>query len=158
LHHFGEAARAAMDESAFRHARSAVAPLRCVFEKALLARCAGCDVAARHALAEREAVACTSPVARTNCATLLALLRERSAFALRVAPGDSPLPHAAMMKLQCGGLRGLRRAVAADRDDVHGLVAAARQRFGSLVDLPWADIVPAVVAWQGRRRHRGADQ
>ena len=69
-----------MDEAAFRVARTAAIAQPCVFEKALLARCSSCEVAARHALAEREAIACSSPVARTNCGTLLAMLRERSAL------------------------------------------------------------------------------
>jgi hypothetical protein len=147
-----------MDESAYRAARGALNPSPCVFEKALLARCAGCSLAVNHALAEREAVRCASPVARTNCATLLALLRERSAFALKLAPGAGPLPHAVTMRLQCGGLLGVRDALAAERIDVHALVAGAQQRWGSLADLPWSAIVPGVAAWQGRRRRREADR
>lgn len=140
-----------MDESAFRAAREAANPQPCVFEKALQAGCAECELAVRHALAEREALACVSPVARTNCATLLALLRERSAFALKLAP-DAAAPHAVTLKLQCGGLAGLRRVVDAGGTDVHRLVAAARDRHGSLMDIPWPYIIAAVQAWQGRRR------
>ena len=102
----------------------------------------------RHALAEREAIACASPVARTNCATLLALLRERAAFALKLPP-DAPLPHAVTMKLQCGGLAGLRRSSMPAMPTCIALVVAARERHGSLADLPWPDVVAAVVAWQG---------
>jgi hypothetical protein len=143
-----------MDESAYRAARAAAAPLPCVFEKALLAGCANCGMAIRRALAEREAMACASPIARGNCATLQELVRERSTFALRIGAGSAPLPHAAAMKLQCGVLAGLRGAVEAEDADVHALVAAAQRRFGSLADLPWQDIVRAVTAWQGRRRRR----
>ena len=140
-----------MDESAFRAVRGAANPQPCVFEKALQARCAECELAVRHAVAEREAVACASPVARTNCATLLALLRERSAFPLKLAP-DAAAPHAVTLKVQCGGLAGLRRVVDSGGTDVHQLVSAAREQHGSLVDIPWPDIVAAVQAWQGRRR------
>jgi hypothetical protein len=141
-----------MDESAFRAARGAANPQPCIFERALQAGCAACELAVRHALAEREAVACASPVARTNCATLLALLRERSAFALKLPP-DAAAPHAVTLKVQCGGLAGLRRSVDAGSDDVHRLVAAARERHDSLVDLAWPEIVAAVASWRGRRRH-----
>jgi hypothetical protein len=143
-----------IDEAAFQAARDAANRMPCVFEKALLARCAGCEVAARHALAEREAIACSSPVARTNCDTLLAMLRERSAFALKL-PAGAPLPHAVTMKLQCGGLRGLQQALDVDESDVHRLVVAARERHGGLAHLPWPAIVAAVQSWQGRRRHAG---
>ncbi len=143
-----------MDEAAFRAAQRAANPRPCVFEKALLAGCAACEASARHALAEREGLACTSPVARTNCETLLALLRERCAFALKLAPEAAP-PHALLLKLQCGGLAGLGQVVGSGDTDVHRLVSAAHDRHGSLTRLPWPAIVAAVQAWQGRRRHPG---
>jgi len=148
---------AAMDEAAFRAARAAANPLPCAFEKALLARCAECEHARGHALAEREAVACASPVARTNCETLVALLRERSAFALKAAP-SAPAPHSLTMKVLCGGLAGMRGALGLDERDVHRLVLAARERYGSLGALPWTEIVASVQRWEGRRRHHGAER
>jgi hypothetical protein len=140
-----------MDEAAYRAARVTVTEHACVFEKALLARCADCRLAARHALAEREAIGCRSPAARADCGTLFALLRERSAFALKTNRRSEPLPHAQTMRLQCGGLDGLAQAMNAEhRDDVHALVAAARDRYGSLGEMPWPGIVASVVAWRGR--------
>jgi len=148
-----------MDEAAFRATRGTVAGVACVFEKALLAQCAGCGHAVRHALAEREAIGCRSTVARANCATLFGMLRERSVFALRIGPTDAPLPHATTMRLQCGGLTGLAFAVVAGEasesvgaGDVHALVAAAQARYGTLSDLPWPALVAAVAGWRGRRR------
>jgi hypothetical protein len=143
-----------MDEAAFHARRIALAESPCVFEKALLARCARCELAQHHAVAERELVVCTSSVARTNCATLSALLRERATFALKLRPAGAPTPHAVAMKLQCGGVTGLQHALAAPNADVHRLVTSARERWGSLLDLPWQEMVRGVVAWQGRRRHR----
>jgi hypothetical protein len=54
------------------------------------------------------------------------------------------------MRLQCGGLQGLRACAAAGDPDVHRAVAAARAKHGSLADLPWTQIVAAIVGWQGR--------
>ena len=148
-----------MDEAAFRAARVRVTEYACVFEKSLLARCADCRLAARHALAEGEAIGCQSPVARANCGTLCAMLRERSTFALKISRPSAPLPDALTMRLQCGGLAGLASALTAGKlgnvhtNDVHALVTAARDRYGALTDLPWPEIVAAVVAWQGRK-HR----
>ena len=144
-----------MDESAYGVARGALNPLPCAFEKALLAGAAGCALASRRALAERETVACTSTIAQANCRLLRALLRERCAFALRLAPGVTPA-HAVMMRLQCGGLAGLAATQAASTADVHALVAAAQARHGSLADVDWPGIVAAVAAWRGRARHRDA--
>jgi hypothetical protein len=140
-----------LDENAYRDARGIAVPQPCVFEKAIAAGCAHCATSIRRALAEREAIGCASPTARTNCATLAALLRERATFALRLPPGG-PLPHATMLRLACGGLDGVRQCVGPGENDVHRLVAAAQARFGSLADLPWPQVVESVVAWQGRRR------
>jgi hypothetical protein len=147
-----------MDEVQFHGRRTALGGAPCVFEKALLAGCARCALARRHALAEREVVTCTLAAAGADCATLSALLRERSRFALKLPVSSAPAPHAVAMKLQCGGLAGLQRALAATGADVHCLVTAAKERWGSLPDLPWQHIVRSVGAWQGRRRHRAKDK
>ena len=146
-----------VDETAFRAARNASTSPPCVFAKAVLAGCASCATSVRRALAERETIGCTSPVARTNCATFAALLRERAAFALKLTAG-APLPHAAAMKLQCGGLAGLRACAGGVEADVHRLVAGEMARRQSLADLPWPSIVASVAGWRGRRPRRARDE
>jgi hypothetical protein len=144
-----------MDESAYRSARGEINRLPCVFEKALLAQHAVCQLAARHAVAERETIACTSPLARVACGELSALLREKSAFALRLPHTQRILPHAQVMKIQCGGLQGLQRVLdpEAPAPDVHHLVRMARQAYGELAALPFSEIVKGVAAFQLRKRH-----
>jgi len=144
-----------MDETAYRAARGAAVPSPCMFAKAIAAGAAGCTAAVRHALAERETIGCTSSAAHANCSTLVALLRERAAFALRLRT-DAPLPHAAAMKLQCGGLAGLAAILGAPQTDVRPLAALALARNGSAAGLPWPEIVGVVAKWQGRRRYRGS--
>jgi hypothetical protein len=143
-----------MDEAAFQAARGEINRLPCVFEKALLSRCAVCSLAVHHALAEREVVACTSPVARALCGRLAGLLREKSAFALKLADTRRILPHAMVMKIQCGGLQGLQQTLdpEAPAPDVHRLVRLGRERHGELEELPFSEIVKGIAAWQGRRR------
>jgi hypothetical protein len=124
----------------------------CVFARALQVRAAMCELAVRHARAERELVACGSPVAHTNCATLAALMHERARLPLRLPRPDAPLAHAQALRLHCGGLQGLRLTLDADCHDVHRLVGLAHERHGSLTDLPWERIVAEVRAWQPRPR------
>jgi len=83
----------------------------CVFAKAILARAADCSLARRRSVGERELLECPSPVAHTNCETLAALMHERARFALRLPRPEQPLMHAQAMRLQCGGLAGLQRAL-----------------------------------------------
>jgi hypothetical protein len=131
-------------------------PAACVFTKAVVARQVGCELARRQAVGERDLVSCASPVAHTNCRTLAALLRERSTFALKLPRSGAPMVHAKALQLQCGGMLALRQALRAPEADVHRLVGLAHERWGSLLDAPWGEIVRGVAAWQPRRRHRPA--
>jgi hypothetical protein len=128
----------------------------CVFAKALLARAAMCELATRRTAGERDLVECASPVARTNCSTLGALLHERARFALRLPAPGHPVVHAQALRLHCGGLIGLQQALGAAQANVHQLVGTAHERYGSLTELPWDGIVDAIKAWQSRRPRRPA--
>ncbi len=142
-----------MDESAFHDARRAAVRHPCAFEKALLAGHGGCPRAARHAIAEREALSCTSPSAAARCARFHELLRRNAGFALGLKSVDAALPHAKHMKLQCGGLDGLHAALMREGriDDVGDLVEAAFVLYGGLEALPYSEIMRAVAAFRVRR-------
>lgn len=141
-----------MDEPAYQASRRTLNPSPCVFERAILADCAQCELSRRRALAEREVVACSLEVARINCTMLESLFRERARFALRLPGPGVPIAHAKAMQLQCGGLRGLQTAVAAATADIHAMVQKAQANDASLLELPWVEIVSSIVAWQPRRR------
>lgn len=145
-----------MDETAYTSARGEINRLPCVFEKALLSRCVVCELSVRHLLAERETVACTDPLARASCGQLAGLLREKSAFALKLTHAARILPHAMVMKIQCGGLNGLKDVIdpEAPAPDVHRLLRQAQQTFDTLEALPFSRIVQGVAHWQGRKRHQ----
>lgn len=143
-----------MHEASFHVTRQQINPLPCVFEKALLCQAAACEAAQRIALAERELVACREPLARAACGQLLTLLRANSAFALKVKDTQSILPHAMTMKVQCGGLVGLKDLLDPDAHapDVLKLVRLAQAEFGELDKLPFSRIVQGVSRWQIRKR------
>lgn len=147
-----------VDEAAFRQARGEINRVPCVFERTLLARHADCELAVRHQIAERETVACTQAAAHAACKELSALLREKSAFALGLTGTPGILPHAMVMKIQCGGLDGLTALLDVDAPvpDVSRLVGQARERYGALAALPFSEIVQGMAAWKPRRRHSGA--
>jgi hypothetical protein len=125
----------------------AINHLPCVFARALLAHCAVCELARQYADGVR--VACADPVARAACAALHGLLRDKSAFALRRQGEARALTRAQAQALQCGGLAGLKQALApaAHAPDVHRLVRAANERHGGLDALPFSAIVQGVAAW-----------
>ena len=130
-------------------------PLPCAFGRAVLARRGACPLATLSLVGEAERPRCASPVARTNCGTLHALLRERATFALRLPRPPAPLPHAAELRLQCGGLAGVAEALGeppAPPADIHALVSRARDAFGGLLGLPFETVVAAIVRYPGRGR------
>ena len=150
-----------MEENQYRETYNDVNALPCVFERAMLARCCGCEHARRLYLAEREAVGCHSTDAHVDCAALLDLLHRNARFVLRQAHTGAPLPHAKEMRVQCGGLRGLVATIEHKGteqtaiDNVHALVRRARERFDGLRNLPMQTIVQSIARFQTRRRgHR----
>lgn len=98
------------DEDAFRRRRDAALGHACPFERALLARCAACGLARSVLLAEREAIGCQSQAASERCHAYHDALRTASRFALRV-DASAPWPFSKEIRLQCGGLIGLRQAL-----------------------------------------------
>ena len=141
-----------MDEIAFRHIREEVNRLPCAFERALLARRAVCDLAVRHQIAERESIACAQSEAHAACSQMSGLLREKSSFALGLTATRRILPHAMIMKIQCGGLDGLKALLdpAASTPDAGRLVRLATERYGDPGALPFSEIVQGVAAWKAR--------
>lgn len=130
--------------------------LQCPFERILVGGFAACSQSSRVAEGERLSVACASPVACTNCRTLVALLREHARFTLKVTNPDAALPFGKEMKVMLGGLHGLRRLLGQDiadgiESDIHRVVAVAQGRFGSLAELPFSDIVRDIAAIRPRR-------
>lgn len=155
-----------MDQDAFRETYQDVNERACVFERAILTLQCDCSRAERFCIAEREGVACKSAEGHARCAILVETLRDQARFALRdaAAEGGAALPYGKAMRVQVGGLRGLRALLdpAADTPDtvpdVYALVAQAVDSFGSLTALPYSAIMPHIAAYRGRirsRRRRG---
>jgi hypothetical protein len=134
--------------------------LPCAFERALRARHAVCELAVHTQAGGRESVACGQPLARALCAQLMGLLREKSAFTMKARPDARSVSPAALMKIQCGGLDGLKAVIepAALAPNVRRLVRIAQERYGVLAALPFSGIVQGVAAWKpGRRQSESTD-
>jgi len=131
---------------------------RCPFEKAIMSAQCACELAARFSIAEHTGVECRSDLARNNCQVLLALMRERARFALKVTGTAASLPFGKEMKVMIGGLTGLQQALSAGQEreigvqNIHALVQQAQSQCGSLEALPYGEIVKFITAFQSRRR------
>jgi hypothetical protein len=147
-----------VDQDAFRQTYRDVNERSCAFEKSVLTNQCDCSQAARFCIAEREGVRCGSAEGHRQCLEVLALLREAARFALRPSPTDGVLAHGKAMKIQVGGLRGIRAAIEAGTPqaspitDVHALLNRAQASYGGLGRLPFSQIMQYVAAYRGRTR------
>ena len=148
-----------MDQDAFRKTYREVNDVFCAFEKSVLTNECHCSQAERFCIAEREGVHCLDASRQCRCLAWLELLREQARFALRTEEERRLLPHGKAIRLQVGGMRGLRTVLfdaPADAlvDDIDGTLAAAERRYGELAAVPFSKVMRAVAAYQVRKRAR----
>jgi hypothetical protein len=147
-----------MEEQEYRATYQTLNQRCCVFEKAINSRRCSCAQSARFNLADREGVACESDAGNALCIELLDTMRRNARFSLHITHADGPLPHAKEIRVQIGGLLGLRSSHDPDRvkaDSVHninGLASQALERYRRIEDLPYELIVQTIVSFQGRRK------
>ncbi|HEY9099777.1 MAG TPA: hypothetical protein VIN38_12990 [Thiobacillus sp.] len=142
------------NEDAYKLARKAYIEYSCPFERALLSRCVSCARSRKINLAEREAIACSDPVARDGCLAFYQALHENAQFALKINP-QAPWPFGKEIRAQCGGVRGLAAALGETGDETTDVVATVEQahtRFGSCAAFPYSEIMRAVVHYEPRKR------
>ncbi|MEE8388335.1 MAG: hypothetical protein V3R65_07160 [Acidiferrobacterales bacterium] len=143
-----------MDEEQYRETYQQINSLPCVFEHAILRRCGTCESAQHLNIAEREAVKCLSEALREDCKEFLAIIHEKSAFAIgQQTPGEK-LPFGKEIKIQCGSIAGLRNALDKDGEDlgIHTLILNATTASGDINNLPFEKIIRDISAFTSRRR------
>ena len=149
-----------MEENEYRETYQNFNEQRCLFEKSILSRKTMCNHAHRFCLADREGVACKNQPAFKQCRTLLNQLRNNARFALKQTNIDEPLPHAKEVKIQTGGLLGLRSIVESEQlqeqsiDNIFELVQQAIAKYGDLDSLPYDEIARKIVQFKGKTRSR----
>ncbi len=150
-----------MDEKEYRTAYKDLNSRPCVFEKAMLARCVACSQANKVNIAVREGMGCGTEAAQSDCALFKNLLKQNARFVLQINDLNQPLPHAKDLRMQCGGLAGLRelmrhpsREPSLPENDVRAWIVAGKNWFGGLNDLPYQQIARQIAHFKGRRRKR----
>ena len=149
-----------MDNEIFRRTYHSINERFCPYEKSILTNNCDCSLARRFCIAEREGVQCSSDAAQVQCLRVLELMRRQARFALKAIDERAAMPHGKAMRVQVGGLRGLRAAIAPEVpvptriDDIHAVIETARERFGDISDLPFQPIIQQIAAYTPRRRSR----
>jgi hypothetical protein len=148
-----------MEEDEYKSIYNEIAKTRCVFEKALTNNQCKCRYSMHFWLADREGYACKSDEVASNCRYLLGKLRENSRFFLKTHSVGSQLPHNVDIRIQVGGLRGLRSVMCAGDSepliaDIRALVERAETQYENLDLLPYNEIVQSIASYQGRARSK----
>lgn len=149
-----------MDQDIFRKTYREINERYCAYEKSVLTNQCDCSQAEKFCIAEREGVRCKSDQAQKQCVEFLAFLREQARFALKSTEERSTVPHGKAMKIQVGGLRGLKivlepeAPVPKNIDDVFATLQSARHYFGSLTNIPLQAIIQQVASYKGKTRSR----
>lgn len=148
-----------MEENEYRKTYEQVSELRCMFEKALTAQQARCSLSRHFYLGDREGYGCQNEVASRQCAELLRQLRENGRFVLGLTDASAPLPHNKEIRIQVGGLRGLRLALTASSElgeslEIRELSRNALETYSNFAKLPFDVILPEMVAFEGRKKRR----
>ena len=149
-----------MDEKQYRSTYHTINASRCAFEKTILSRRGTCNRCKRFRLADREGASCTSPASRERCEWFLSIMRGKARFALKLSGDEEQLPFNKEIKVQTGGMLALQlllkpeMAGAENIDDIHALLNLAEERYESLESLPYSDIMPGVVSFEGRKRRK----
>jgi len=147
-----------MDQDAFRETYKEVNERFCAFEKSILINQCDCSQAERFCIAEREGVHCLSDQGQARCLEVLDLLREQARFALRTKEDKAILPHGKAMRIQVGGMRGIRHLLEQVEDeavpDVFGLLVQAERHWGRLQEIPFSEVMPAIAAYKSKTRAR----
>lgn len=156
-----------MDEDQFRSVYNEINAQRCVFEKALNNRRCDCSQKNRFLLATREGVGCYSEDFQKHCTQFLNTLRDGSRFALREITIDGPLPHNKELKVQAGGCLALQALLSDEQTETDATEAAETkdtvadisvlmhqgiEKYGTITDFPYSDLVQGVVKYQSRRK------
>lgn len=146
-----------MDEDQYRSTYNELNPNRCIFEKAITNRRCDCQLKRKFVIATRECVACQSEVAMQRCTKVLDAMRTNARFSLKVVTVNGPMPHNKELQVQAGGLLALQNLITNMPDlelkttvNIHQTMQTALEKYGSIEDLPYGELVKGIVKYQSR--------
>ena len=153
-----------MDEQQYKSVYKELNPNRCIFEKAVTNQRCECEMKRRFVIANRECIACESETALNTCTSALDSIRNNARFTLKVVTVNGPMPHNKELQVQAGGMLALQNIVTdsaelADSNNkvvhnVYQVLNLALEKFGSLDQLPYNELVKSIVKYESRPKRR----
>ena len=148
-----------MDEQEYKKAYSEINNIRCVFEKALCSLACQCSKSQQFRLADRIAYGCRSSQAQQQCATFVEHLRKQTRFVFKLNEITGPLPHNKEIRVQNGGMLGLKKLVQGDIEqdnveDIYILIQLVVKEYGDINKLPYDVLMQSVMSYKARPKRR----
>ncbi len=140
-----------MEETEYKDALHTLVEHPCLFAKAVMRQCAGCEKARRVNIAEREAVLCLDQSWRAQCQAFLDAVYGKAQFALNLLEKPTHLPHAKKLKLQCGSIEALRDIHGEQAaTSIHALLAQSKGGGEDFEHLPFAEVMRHIKQYKVR--------
>lgn len=105
-------------------------------------------------------IACQNQHAHSRCSELHNTMKTAALQAMDLEDDLLSLPHSVLVKIQYGGLTGLKKltedSVQTDSrvDDIDSLVSAAMDKFTSIDTIPMASITSSIMDYKAQRRRK----
>ena len=145
-----------VDESAFKTVLNDINDIVCPYEKSILHNHCQCRMGVRFYLADRQGIGCKNTQAQKPCNDYINYLKMNAKFALKMHSASELLPHNKSIKIQVGGLKGLKLLIHPDEDtdeieDVHQLITDAMEKYKNVEDIPLQEIIRCIAEFNGRK-------
>ena len=131
---------------------------KCAFSNTLVTSQFGCEKAEQVTRRGGPDVVCTSDEAHQQCETLFQRMKLVALPAFGVEDDLLSMPHSVHVKIQFGGLLGLRRLQGDGADgsavvkNIHGLVGQAIGKYGGLDTIPCQAFAEDMTSYKLKRR------
>jgi len=91
-----------------------------------------------------------------GCRNLVDIFKENSRFVLGIGQHDDELTHMQLMKIRCGGLRGMQRLLSGNNNtpEVLDIIALAKTRYSDIENFPFNEIVRDIKDFCHRKKRK----
>ena len=127
----------------------------CPFSKPIIGNWCQCQYANLDERCAGKMTCLKSEEYLAGCYELVELFKEKSHFVLGITQHDDALTHMQLMKIRCGGLIGMQRVLTnntATPPDVLETMSEAEQRYGSVTEFPFSEIVRDIKEFSHRKK------
>ena len=90
----------------------------------------------------------------TECRSLVEIFKEKSRFVLGINQQQNELTHMQLMKIRCGGLRGMQRVLSNNSNipNVLDIMRISTEHYGSVNEFPFNEIIRDIKAFSHRKK------